>query len=101
VNHKSGCPNGPSEEPRLHVVRGIVASIVLGPVALLGAALVVTAVISMTLTDLNPTRWFSANAADWIWGTGAAGDAVNYLRMALGGLLAAAGYGGISWAFKG
>jgi hypothetical protein len=101
VNFNSGGPHRPNEVPRLHVVRGIVASIVLGPIALLGAALVVTAVISMTLTDLNPTRWLSANTADWILGIGAAGDAANYLRMAFGGLLAAAGYWGISWAFKG
>ena len=60
--------------------------LVLGPFCLLVGSLVVVALIDTFISGWIPDRWFSGNIADWVWGTGVAGDALNYFVFIIGGM---------------
>lgn len=84
-----------------HPVRGTLLAIVAVPVVVVGAILVLTTVVSMVVTGLDPRNWLSPNAADWLWGTGVTGDAGHFVRFMLGGLLAGGGVSAIQWGYHG
>lgn len=84
-----------------HLGRGLAVAVVLGPLVILGALLVLVAVLSMFLSGLDPRAWFSGSGADWLFGGGVAGDAVNYVRFMVGAGLVAGGSAGIRWGFYG
>lgn len=90
-----------SDEQKLHYFRGVVISIVLGPILVVGVVMIVTALIATVLAGWTPSTWFSGNAADWLVGGGIEGDAANYIRALIGALLASGSWAGIRWAFTG
>jgi hypothetical protein len=62
---------------------------------------VILSLIDTFISGWMPDRWFSGNIADWIWGTGAVGDALNYLVFIIGGMFV---YGlglAIRWGYLG
>lgn len=93
--------SGEADTEGLHYVRGVLVSIVLGPVLIAGGILIATAAISTLVAGWTPSSWFSGNAADWLVGGGAQGDAANYVRMLVGAVLAGTSWTGIHWAFTG
>ena len=82
-------------------MRGTVIAIVAVPVVVIGVVLLLTTVVSLVLTGLDPRNWLSPNAADWLWGTGVAGDAAHLVRFMVGGLLAGGGVAAIRWGYHG
>lgn len=93
--------DGPERSGVPHPVRGTVVAIVAVPVIMVGAVLVLATVSSMVLTGLDPRNWLSSNAADWLWGTGVAGDAAHFVRFMIGGLMAGGGVSAIRWGYHG
>lgn len=94
-------PGERGEQAPSHLLRGIVVTLVLGPVVVIGALLVVLAIVSLVVTGLDPRAWFSPNLADWVFGMGYTGDAVNLVRFLVGTALVAVGRAGIRWGFHG
>jgi hypothetical protein len=84
-----------------HPMRGALLTVLLAPVFVGGAALAVTGLLSTVVSGWMPSSWFSGNAADWLVGTGVQGDAVNYVRVMVGGMAAAASGAAIRWGFVG
>ena len=82
-------------------MRGTVIAIVAVPVVVIGVVLLLTTVVSLVLTGLDPRNWLSLNAADWLWGTGVTGDAAHFVRLMAGGLLAGGGLAAIRWGYHG
>lgn len=75
--------------------------VLLGPVFIVGIIVAIFGLASAFFAGWIPTRWFSSNAADWLIGTGVAGDASNYLLLMGGGLLAGLSGIAIRWGFYG
>ena len=82
-------------------MRGTVIAIVAVPVVVIGVVLLLTTVVSLVLTGLDPRNWLSPNAADWVWRTGVAGDAAHFVRFMGGGLLAGGDLAAIRWGYHG
>jgi hypothetical protein len=92
----------PTEQrTEVHRIRGMAMCGILFAPLLVGVLFVATAVISMFISGWMPSRWFSGNAADWLLGGGVQGDAVNFIRFMVGGVLAAGSWYGILWGFYG
>ena len=49
------------------------------------------------VNGLIPTRWFSDNGADWLFGTGTQGSARNYLGFMLSAVPASLFWAGVRW----
>jgi len=54
-------------------------------------------VASEIFNGLIPTRWFSTSGVDWIFGTGAQGNARNYFRFMLSAIPASLCGAGAKW----
>lgn len=93
--------NTDAREGELHLVRGIALLLVLGPIFVVSALVAAAGLASAFVSGLDPRNWFSSQAADWLLGSGIAGDAGNYLRFMLGGFIAALSGAAIRWGFKG
>ena len=52
-------------------------------------------------SDCVVDRWFSGNIADWIWGSGQVGDALNYGMFMIGGIIAYGSILAIRWGYFG
>jgi hypothetical protein len=88
-------------EQKTHFMRGLLILLVLGVPCAVAGALAVLAMLNFFISGWLPQNWISDNAADWIWGTGVAGDASNYFKiMVYGGIAYATGQA-IRWGFKG
>jgi hypothetical protein len=84
-----------------HYVRGVLVAGILGLPFLFFAINFVWIAASHWLSSNLPSNWFSGNVADWVWGSGAAGDANAYFGLMLNGVPAALlGYA-IRWGFIG
>ena len=86
---------------RTHFIRGLLVLLVLGVPCAVAGVLAALAFLNFFISGWLPQNWISDNAADWIWGTGVAGDASNYFKiMVYGGIACATGLT-IRWGFKG
>lgn len=74
---------------------------VCGPVLLAGLALAAYALVSTLVAGWIPGDLLSGNAADWIVGAGARGDAGNFFRFMVGALFTAGAWTAIRWGFHG
>ena len=86
---------------KTHWIRGTILIILLGLPCLISGGLAILAIIDTVISGWIPSRWFSGNAADWIWGTGIAGDASNYIVIVIGGGIAIGLGAVIRWGYIG
>ena len=86
---------------KTHFIRGLFFFFFLAPICLLAGISGVLSILNMVVASWLPQNWFSENAADWIWGTGSVGDAANYFRIMICGVIAYSTASVIKWAFTG
>ena len=91
-----GTPRGPSGR---HYVRGVLVSIVLGPLMVLCGINALLALVSQFVAGWTPSSWFSSNALDWIVAGGTEGGAAAYVVFMINGVLSSLCWAGIKWAF--
>lgn len=89
------------DHPARHTARGVIMTVVFGPVLAVGVIVAASALLSSFIAGWIPSRWGSGSPADWLVGGGVAGDAINYVRFMIGGLLAAGSWAAIRWGFSG
>ena len=91
----------PLRFPRRHRVRGVLVSIVLGPVMVFCAINAMLALLSQFVAGWTPSSWFSSSALDWFFAGGTDGGAANYFAFMVNGVLSSMCFAGIKWAFTG
>lgn len=84
-----------------HPLRGTLVAVLAVPVIAVGGLMVLGAIVALVRSGLDPRAWLSPSAADWLWGTGIAGDAGSFVRFMLGTLLTTGGVAAIRWGFHG
>jgi hypothetical protein len=84
-----------------HMVRGVVLCLVLGIPLVMSVFVAVAAMVNQFFNGVIPSRWFSTNAVDWMFGDGTKGGAANYLAVMMGSLVAGGCATAIRWGFYG
>jgi hypothetical protein len=88
-------------ERRIHYVRGVLVSIVAGPVFVFFALNAVIALASTFIGGWLPSQWFSDNAADWVFALGQVDGAANYGTFMISAMVATGCGLAMRWAFTG
>ena len=91
-------PEGPSDR---HLVRGVLVTIVLGPLMVLCGINAVLALVSQFVAGWTPSSWFSSDALDWFVAGGTEGGAADYVAFMVNGVLSSLCFVGIKRAFTG
>lgn len=88
-------------KPKPNLVRGVLATLVLGLPFLFFVVNAVWFTLSQFVRGWIPSNWFSDNPADWLWGTGGVGEAHAYIGFMVNAIPAALLGSAIRWAFYG
>lgn len=86
---------------RTHRVRGVLVSIVLGPLMVFFGINAALALVSQFVAGWTPSSWFSSNALDWFVAGGTEGGAADYVVFMVNGVLSSLCWMAITWAFTG
>lgn len=78
-------------------ITGLIVIAACGPFALGLSGLASIFLINEIVNGLIPTRWFSTNVADWLFGAGTQGSARNYFGFILSALAASPFWAGVNW----
>ena len=90
-----------TEEVKKHTIRGVLVSIVFGPIFLFFALNAIAALASTFIAGWLPSKWFSDNPVDWIFAFGVANGAANYFTFMISAFIASASSWAMRWAFTG
>lgn len=90
-----------TEEVKRHTIRGVLVSIVFGPIFLFFTLNAIAALASTFIAGWLPSQWFSDNPVDWIFAFGVANGAANYFTFMISAVLASVSGSVIRWAFTG
>jgi len=74
-----------------------VAIVLCGPTAVFCSAIAGIFLLSEIVNGLIPTRWFSDNATDWLFGTGTEGSARGYFGFILSTIVSSPFWAGANW----
>lgn len=82
-------------------VRGVLLAVVLGPIMVVAGLVAAGSLLSMVIGAWIPGQWFSGNAADWLFGSGAEGSAGSFFLFMVSGMIAGGCWAAIRWGFTG
>lgn len=87
----------------LHIGRGLVLTVVLGPVMVVGAAVAAVALIQFFIAGWTPLDWATnptepGTWLDWAFGP-SSGAAARFIVFMAGGMTATLAWSGIAWGF--
>lgn len=91
--------SAPPRQKQLPWLRGVLVTLIAGPVLLVGGLIAASAMLSMVIAGWIPSNWFSGSLADFALGTGVRGDAANYVRFMVGAGPATLAWAVIRWAW--
>lgn len=83
----------------LLIVRGVICSLILGPLCLIGGAFAALALLEFVIDGWRPSNWFNLGGPlDRMVG-GGPGAFSAYVRFMIGAVIASASAGAIRWSF--
>lgn len=84
-----------------HPVRGVIVTLILGPVFVVTVALAFLALAHNFISGWIPSRWFSNNPFDWLYSFGTEGGAADYFSFMVCAMIATFSGSAIRWSFYG